>query len=654
MKIRNFPFLVIMLCLLSLTMYSQNEKVDSMKNHLSEQSDDSLKVENLLAISKSTFRYEPDTAIVYGNKAINLATQINYQKGLGYGLKNVGLAYYIKGDFTEVLNYWKKSLAIFEKMDFKLGISNLQNNLGAVYFSKGEDPKALEYYLSSLKLAEEINDSSRIATAYVNIGAVYVNSSETYDKAIEAYNKSLKISEELKYDDGVGTNYMNIGELYLKKRQPNLALENLSKSLEAFKRTGGAMGTTLNFIGNAYDSLGNYNKSIQFNKDAFANAQEKESKPEMTKALNSMGNAYIKQGAHNQAIESFYQALELASATGIYLDKKDSYEGLSIAHSNLNNYKEAYRAQRNFINVKDTIRSEEYDENIGNLRFKFDLDNKQKEIALLNSDNDLKAAEIERSSLFRKFLYALAGLLLVVIGGVTYQYRYAMDANKKLDKAKQQAESILLNILPKATADELKSKGSVEPRMFEDVTVLFTDFKDFSKIAETISAEYLVQSLDYYFKEFDRIALKYGLEKIKTIGDAYMCAGGLPGANKSHPEDAFLAAQEILHFVRKNLKNPPDGIQTYDIRIGLNTGPAVAGVVGTSKFQYDIWGRAVNVAARMESSSEAGKLNVSDPTYNRLKDSYTFDYRGELSVKNVGMLKMYFAQNVDESRFRKS
>ena len=654
MKAITLPLFTIILCLLSLAVFSQNDKVDSMKIHLQQQSDDTLKVDNLLAISKSTFRYEPDTAIVYANKAISLAKQINYQKGLGYGLKNVGLAYYIKGDFTEVLDYWKKSLAIFEKMDFKLGISNLQNNLGAVYFSKGEDPKALEYYLSSLKLAEEINDSSRIATAHVNIGAVYVNSSETYDKAIESYNKSLKISEKLNYDDGVGTNYMNIGELYLKKRQPKLALENLEKSLEAFKRTGGAMGTTLNFIGNAYDSLGNYTKSIQYNKDAFANAKEKDSKPEMSKALNSMGNAYIKQGANSLAIESFNKALELAASTGIYLDKKDSYEGLSIAQSKLNNYKEAYAAQQNYINVKDTIRSEEYDENIGNLRFKFDLDNKQKEIALLNSDNELKAAEIKRSSSFRKFLYSLGGLLLVIIGGVTYQYRFAVDSNKKLDKAKEQAETILLNILPKATADELKSKGVVEPRMFKDVTVLFTDFKDFSKIAETISAEDLVQSLDYYFKEFDRIALKYGLEKIKTIGDAYMCAGGLPGTNESHPEDAFLAAQEMLHFVRKNIKNPPAGIQTYNIRIGLNTGPAVAGVVGTSKFQYDIWGRAVNVAARMESSSEAGKINVSDSTYQRLKESYVFDYRGELSVKNVGMLKMYFAKDIVESRFRKS
>lgn len=654
MKFRPQPFLIGLLCLFSMSALCQNEKVDSMKNQLTQQSDDSLKVENLLAISKSTFRFEPDTAIVYANKAIDLATRIDYQKGLGYGLKNVGLAYYIKGDFTEVLNYWKQSLAIFEKMDFKLGISNLQNNLGAVYFSKGEDPQALEYYISSLKLAEEINDSSRIATAHVNIGAVYVNSPETYDKAIESYNKSLKISEKLKYEDGVGTNYMNIGELYLKKRQPKLALENLTKSLEAFKKTGGAVGTTLNFMANAYDSLGNYSLSVQYNKDAFANAEEKDSKPEMTKALNSMGNAYVKQGKYNQAITSFNDALALAAATGIYLDKIDSYEGLSKAHSKLNNYQKAFAAQQNFISVKDTIRSEEYDENIGNLRFKFDLDNKQKEIALLNSDNDLKAAEIERSSLFRKYLYALAGLLLVVIGGVTYQYRYAINANKQLDQAHQQTESILLNILPKVTADELKSNGFVEPRLFDDVTVLFTDFKDFSKIAKGISAKHLVKSLDFYFKEFDRITVKYNLEKIKTIGDAYMCAGGLPVKNTSHAEDAFLAAQEILHFVKENLHNPPEGIQSFDIRIGLNTGSAVAGVVGNTKFQYDIWGRAVNVAARLESSSEAGMLNVSDSTYNRLKDTYDFKYRGELAVKNVGMLKMYFAENIDKSRLRKT
>ena len=134
------------------------------------------------------------------------------------------------------------------------------------------------------------------------------------------------------------------------------------------------------------------------------------------------------------------------------------------------------------------------------------------------------------------------------------------------------------------------------------------------------------------------------LEKIKTIGDAYMCAGGLPTENKTHPENAYAAAQEILEFVRDTKNNTPKGIYPFEVRIGLNTGPVVAGVVGTKKFQYDIWGNTVNIAARMESNSEPGKINVSENTYHHLKDRHHFTYRGVIEAKNKQLLKMYYAE----------
>jgi class 3 adenylate cyclase len=176
---------------------------------------------------------------------------------------------------------------------------------------------------------------------------------------------------------------------------------------------------------------------------------------------------------------------------------------------------------------------------------------------------------------------------------------------------------------------------------FNQVTVLFTDFVEFSKLAESVEPEQLVRSIDFYFKEFDEITTKYGLEKIKTIGDSYMCASGLPAANQAHARNVINAAKEMIELVRGELK-ALDGLSHFEIRIGVHTGPVVAGIVGIKKWQYDIWGDTVNVASRMESMSKAGRVNLSETTYQEIKDDFSCEYRGEIEVKNHGALKMYF------------
>ena len=173
---------------------------------------------------------------------------------------------------------------------------------------------------------------------------------------------------------------------------------------------------------------------------------------------------------------------------------------------------------------------------------------------------------------------------------------------------------------------------------------MFSDFKGFTSYAENLSPEDLVKTIDYYFSKFDLIMEKYGLEKIKTIGDAYMAVGGLSFDNTDQAKEMILAAKEMNAFVTK-AKEESVTDATFDIRIGINTGPVVAGVVGTKKFAYDIWGDAVNIAARMESSSEPGRINISEYTYAIVKNDFECEYRGELAVKNRGVLKMYFVNS---------
>ena len=632
------------LFLIPVLSFGQTAQIDSLKLLIGQQQNDSLKVNSLLALSQNYFSINPDSAIFYARNAVNLADETGFKMGAGLGYKNIGLANYFMGDYDKVLENWEQSLAIFEEIDFKAGISNIQSNIGSVYQTKGNDPTALEYFINSLRSAEAIQDTTRIATALLNIGTVYSNVTSTYDQALESYDKALPMFRQLDYDDGVAMASLNIGEIYLKKDNPAAAIEYLVISQELIDESNYGHAYSLTLLGEAYQKMGNLSRAEQYYRKAVSVANNSQSKMERSKAQIGLAEVLENRGIYSEAVSNYLTGLELAKETGVFYDQAAAYEGLSKVYSATGAFEKALEANKEFIALKDTIRADNYEKTLGILRVQFDLANKEREINLLNAENELKEFQIEKDARAKQSLYIILILFLAIIAGLVFQFFYIRRSNRKLAFERNRSERILLNILPKETAEELKENGFIKAKEFEQITVLFTDFKQFSVIARKISADKLVKSVDYYFKAFDEITERHNLEKIKTIGDAYMCAGGLPTENNTHADDAFNAAQEILEFVKEKQNNPPKGIYPFEIRIGLNSGPVVAGVVGTKKFQYDIWGSTVNIAARMESNSIPGKINVSENTYQLLKDKKTFTYRGEIEVKNKHVLKMYFAE----------
>ncbi|HEY9363406.1 MAG TPA: adenylate/guanylate cyclase domain-containing protein [Chitinophagaceae bacterium] len=221
------------------------------------------------------------------------------------------------------------------------------------------------------------------------------------------------------------------------------------------------------------------------------------------------------------------------------------------------------------------------------------------------------------------------------------------ERNSELTKEKKKSDELLLNILPSETAEELKLTGMAKAKNYDSVSVMFADFKEFTQISENMDPEELVAELNFCFSRFDMIVQKYGIEKIKTIGDAYMCAAGLPKKSETHATDMLLAALEIRDFMiaHKKIKDEAGEI-SFEIRIGINSGPVVAGIVGLNKFVYDIWGDTVNIASRMESSGVPGKVNVSTSTYQLVKDKFNCVIRGKIRAKGIGEYNMYFVEGM--------
>lgn len=220
------------------------------------------------------------------------------------------------------------------------------------------------------------------------------------------------------------------------------------------------------------------------------------------------------------------------------------------------------------------------------------------------------------------------------------------ERNKQLDKERQRSDELLLNILPHDVMEELKQTGRTRARHYECVSVVFTDFKDFTKVSEVLSPQELVNTIDEYYEAFDNLLNRFGAEKIKTVGDAYICALGIPLETKDNAIKAVelsLAIMEEVNRIRVKLKR--EDRPAFDIRIGVHTGPLIAGVVGIKKFAYDIWGDTVNTAARMQESGEPNRINISQATWQYVHEQFPCTYRGKIHAKNKGEIEMYFVEN---------
>lgn len=612
-------------------------ETDSLKWLLTSKIADTTRVNILNALSKSFFKIKPDTSVSIAIAAKTLAEKIKYKTGLALAYKNMGIGYYYHGNYKEAVLTWQQAISVYTLIGDTKGVANMLSNQGAIYFNEGDDAKSLELHLQSLKMSEQVNDTLRVLTSLTNIGAVFLNKAATYKKALEYFLRSYKLSLLINDQYSIGTAAANLGETYYKLGDDSTALTYLYQSERAYQGNEN-LPYTLNYIGKIYVRQKKFDLAVEVHKKAYTLAKELDVKLDQAQSLVALADALKAKGQNELSIDAYKKALEVAIPLNAVTEMKDSYQGLTTAYSNLENFPDAFKYQDLLLSIKDTIYNTTTDKKLGTLQFTFDLEKKESQISLLNKDKEIQNQEIKRQKLVRNSLFG--GFIIVLLfAGVFFRQR------NRISKEKKRSDELLLNILPAETAEELKATGMAKTKSLDMVSVLFTDFKNFTQASEILTPEELVAEINHCYSEFDRIITRHGIEKIKTIGDSYMCAGGLPVSNNTHPFDVVSAGLEMIQFIEENKKERQErGQPFFELRLGIHTGPVVAGIVGIKKFAYDIWGDTVNTASRMESSGEIGKVNISGSTYNLVKDKFTCVHRGKIEAKNKGLIDMYFVE----------
>jgi class 3 adenylate cyclase/Tfp pilus assembly protein PilF len=603
------PILLLFLINPAFAQKQGKERVDSLVGEIAKAKEDTNKVNLLTYVSFAYQNINPREGIMYGEQGKELAINLDWKEGVADAYNAIGCNYRIKSDYPTALEYFFKALQINEEINDKQGIAHNVGNIGIVYKAQGDYNKALEYYNKALNIYQELGDKNGIGTNLGNIGIAY-EMLKDYSKSLEYQNKALKLYEQIGNRRSVAHNLANIGLVY----------DDMGDYATALKYLTSAMA--INDSLNNKKALANNHRGISSVYYHIATDTSGRYSGQRTEAVNN-GIKYSKAG------------IAIATEIEDMKNLQDMHEQLSKLLVLSGDYKKALENYQAYIMYKDSIFSGKNSERIADLITKRELDIRDKEIQIRNKQIELDKLAVAKKR-NERFFYI--GGMILLIGVIIAIFK----TNRLLIKEKAKSESLLLNILPSEVANELKETGTAAARHFDHVTILFTDFVNFTGASERMSSQELINELNTCFKQFDQIISKYNIEKIKTIGDAYLAVCGLPMPDSSHAEKVVMAASEILEYMQNRRKEL--GGQTFEIRVGIHSGDVVAGIVGVKKFAYDIWGDTVNTAARMEQNSRPGKINISETTYELIKAKFPSIYRGEIEVKNKGMMKMYFIE----------
>jgi len=560
--------------------------------------EDEQHVSALLVIADTArLRGDVDEAFCLVDQALALAEEHDQPANIALAWLMLGMMHWPRGDYELALEYLGKALVTHETLGKKSGSARDMMNIGIVYAYLGSYEEALEYLGNSLVRYEEIAEKSGVAVVTGNIGGVYAHLG-AYDNALVYFEKALATHTELNEKSLIAAITGNIGSVHSSLGQYDAALEYLGKALAEHEALGAksAVALVTGNIGGVYADVGEYEKALEFFGKALAAHEELGEKSSAAIVIGNIGTLYaspkFEQYDPVKAEEYLLRASAMNEELGTKGQNVDVYKSLADLYESQNRW-EAIEYLRKYFATYQQVQNDET----------------AKQAQIIEHRRRLEEVERDRQIRIVRF---------------------------------QEQEKILHNILPAHIAERMVAGERTIADSFEEVTVFFSDIVGFTALSQQVSAEKLVGLLNSIFSQFDQLARKHGLEKIKTMGDSYMAVAGAPIKQDNHAERAALFALDVANMMHAYRTQAGGHIE---VRIGLHSGSVVAGIIGENKLAYDLWGDAVNTASRMESHGETGKIHVSEGFVQSVGASnFHFVERGELEIKGKGMMKTYFLE----------
>ena len=549
-----------------------------------------------------------DDAAQLVDRSIDLLRDTTDERTLACAIYYRGRVELVRNNIAGAVVQFERALRITSGLDYPKLDALLEEGIGRAYGELKDFEKSRTHLLRALAKGPSGRTEVSIISALIEAEARV----HAFDDAETHLARMQVLMDSLGFDP-VHVDLVR-GELLMERGEHELAIELLNKALTYFMRDGQPL------------SMAPY-------------------------IMSRLSVAYRLSGRGAEAVRIAEQGVRLSEQNSLRKELQDNEGELYRAYAALGNKAKAYDHLQRYLALQDSATGIAASGVVGTSVIRSEMARQARADSLLRAERDRRVAielqaERSRQQYIRNTALLGAGVVLILAIGLWNRLRSTRRSRAMIQREKEISEGLLLNILPAEVAAELKAKGSAQAVHIDQVTVLFTDFKGFTAMSEKVTPKELVHDLHECFSAFDRITENYGIEKIKTIGDAYMAAGGLPTPNTTHAIDVIQAAFAMRDFIAEGkARKVAAGLPYFEIRIGIHTGPVVAGIVGVKKFQYDIWGDTVNTASRMESSGEVGQVNISEATYALVKDepAFTFTPRGKVQAKGKGEMEMYFA-----------
>lgn len=520
--------------------------------------------------------------------------------------------------------------------------------LGNIELNQGQYSKALELYQNVLLLAQKAGDKENMARALDGKATIYEALGED-EKALELYNRSLTIAKEIGFKEWYGNVTFELANQLYKKGKHEEAISKYREAIQLSEEAGNLnnKANCLQQLATIYYGRNDFKQAMTHVQQAMDIFQETGSMSSFSHARLLMCFVFIAEKQFDIAIDLAKLSLQEGNENGEIELEKNSAEALYYAYLYKGDKAKALQYHELFHELSEKNHTQDVTKKATQIELQSNFEKERKLAKAVQDKKDAeRTAEFEKQKLIKKASFVGIGLLAIIAALAIFAFSQKRSDTRLIAEEKRKSDELLLHILPADVIGELKDIRS-ETKSFDLATVMFGNIRITSGTNEKLSPEIITQETEFYFNQFNKIAARYKLEKVDTTGDTYLCLSALPQSDSDNAFDVIAAALEMVQFAKQSQTDRGKATNTlFEIKLGIHTGPLIAGIVGLRKFSYDIWGDTVNIAARMEQYSEAGKINISAATYELVKGRISCTHRGKTDTRNKGQLDMYFLNGI--------